>query len=68
MSVPIANPGLLIDDIEVDLGNIWIHSQDDPYPGGYRYRLWLPEPLSGSWVSAGRGLDGLASVVASWRW
>ena len=63
MPAPVVRPRLLIDGAEVDLSDVWIHSQDDPYPGGHRYRLWLPEPLAGSW--SGGGLLALGSALAA---
>jgi hypothetical protein len=62
---PVASPSLRIDDAEVELSSIWIHSQDAPYPGGHRYRLWLPEALGNSWRAGIGGLYGLGSTLAS---
>jgi hypothetical protein len=67
MSMPLAVTTLLIDGAEVDAGHVWTHAQDDPYPGGHRYRLWLPEPLASPWLSVGRGLSGLDTALASVR-
>jgi hypothetical protein len=64
MATPVAHHRLLIDGTDMDLSNIWIHSQDDPYPGGHRYGLWLSEPLASSWLASGCGLFGLSSVLA----
>jgi hypothetical protein len=77
------DPLLLIDDQEVDLGNVWVHAQDDPYPGGHRYCLRLPESLAAHWMSkvgleptqqydhmeylSRHGLFWLDGVLAGWR-
>ena len=50
MSNDIDSPRLLIDGSHVNLDNIWIHAQDDPYPGGHRYCLWLPSGLGHRWM------------------
>jgi len=60
MSAHTDSPRLLIDDNEVDLASVWIHAQDDPYPGGHRYCLWLPGPLGNEWMSK-IGLDPAAT-------
>jgi hypothetical protein len=39
-------PILDIDGVSIPIGVIWIHYQRDPFPGGHRYRLRLPEPLA----------------------
>jgi hypothetical protein len=68
MSMPAANPRLLIDATELDLSEVWIHRQDDPYPGGYRYRLWLPESLTTQWpTNAQKDLMWLGGVLGFWR-
>jgi molybdenum cofactor cytidylyltransferase len=68
MSIPDPCPRLLIDGAEVDLANVWIHHQDDPYPGGHRYCLWLPGPLAGDWLTDPRDrLFWLASQLSIWR-
>jgi len=51
MSTKADSPRLLIDDNEVNLDAVWIHAQDDPYPGGHRYCLWLPPPLADGWMT-----------------
>jgi hypothetical protein len=56
---------LLIDEVEIELGRIWIHSQDDPYPGGHRYRLWFPERHASVWRASGGELSGLSYVLSS---
>jgi hypothetical protein len=69
MSMPAAKPRLLMDATEVDLSEIWIHRQDDPYPGGHRYCLWLPESLSAQWpANARKDLMWLDGVLGFWRW
>ena len=67
--MPIAptDPRLLIDDTETDLNSIWIHAQDDPYPGGHRYSLWLPASIAESWLlqiglEKGQRYDGMEHV------
>jgi len=44
-------PRLLIDDNEVNLDAVWIHSQDDPDPGGHRYCLTLPSHVADDWMT-----------------
>lgn len=51
MSTNADSPQLLIDDNEVNIDAVWIHAQDDPYPGGHRYRLWLPSRLADEWMT-----------------
>lgn len=63
MPKPAVTPILLIDDAEVDLAYIWAHSQDDPYPGGHRYRLWLPSSLADPWLSGSQRLSELGSIL-----
>jgi len=67
MPTPLASPLLRIDDAEADLGSVWVHAQDDPYPGGHRYRLWLPEPSTAWWLDATGDLLGLGTALAHWR-
>src|SRR4051794_22391578 len=68
MSMPAASPRLLIDTTEVDLSDIWIHRQDNPYPGGHRYSLWLPESLTAQWpMNAQKASLWLDGVVSFWR-
>ncbi len=68
MSISDPCPRLLIDGAEVDLANVWIHHQDDPYPGGHRYCLWLPAPLAAAWRADSRqGLSWLGAQLSFWR-
>jgi hypothetical protein len=68
MSMPDANPQLRIDEAEADLTEVWIHRQDDPYPGGLRYRLWLPESLLAQWpANAQKDLMWVDGVLSFWR-
>lgn len=68
MSIPAANPKLLIDATEVDLSGVWVHHHSDPYPGGHRYRLWLPESLTDQWTANAQDDVGwLANVLGRWR-
>ena len=81
--MPNADPRLLIDDVQVGIGNVWIHAQDDPYPGGHRFVIWLPADLATYWLSrvglesgkayrdllffSRKGLLFLAGALGSWR-
>ena len=83
MPVPATTPRLRIDEMETDFGEVWLHAQDDPYPGGHRYSLWLPDSMARDWLShvglePGRRYDGvehlsrdglfwLAAALACWR-
>jgi hypothetical protein len=74
---------LLIDGREVEFSAIWIHAQDDPYPGGHRYCLRLPAALANDWMEevglepkrrytgmehlSRDGLFWLASKLSAWR-
>jgi hypothetical protein len=65
MSSSTTGPRLLIDEAEVHLGHAWMHDQDYPYPGGHRYRLWLPGELAEPWLSGRRPtLSGLYSLLS----
>jgi hypothetical protein len=68
MSMPASNSRLLVDGTEVDLSEVWVHRQDDPYPGGHRYRLWLPESVTAHWPgNVQRDLMWLDGVIGFWR-
>jgi len=68
ISMPATNPRLLIDATDVDVSEVWIHRQDDPYPGGHSYRLWLPESLIAQWpTNAQKDLMWLDRVLSVWR-
>jgi len=76
-------PRLLIDESDVDLDNIWIHAQDDPFPGGHHYSLWLPSRIGNEWMKklalnptqryegmehlSRNGLFWLAGELSAWR-
>jgi hypothetical protein len=78
-----ADPRLTINGAPADLLAVWIHHQDDPYPGGCHYALHLPKPLADEWASyVGltvvecrgrlqapdyRGLSWLDCVLMCWR-
>jgi hypothetical protein len=39
-------PILEVDETAIPIGVVWIHYQRDPFPGGRRYRLHLPESVA----------------------
>jgi hypothetical protein len=46
---------LEVEGVEVFLDTVWVHHQNDPYPGGLRYRLLVPTAMAAQWV--GERLD-----------
>ncbi len=68
MSMPLTRVQLLIDETEVDLGNIWVHRQGEPHPGGHRYRVWLPAAFTAKWpAKVEPDLMQLDCLLSCWR-
>jgi hypothetical protein len=42
-------PSLKVDSASVSLSEVWVHEQDDPYPGGHTFVLSVPYERLGKW-------------------